>query len=303
MPTLSDDFEQRLLDFLSRHQLPVEFRATAADFYLPLARKLPELRAKTGPLFLGINGAQGTGKSTLADFLRMATNRLFGRNVAVLSVDDFYFTLDERVELARNVHPLLQTRGVPGTHDLNLLEQCLERLRQASSDDAVSIPRFDKAIDDRANAAHWPVVSGSVDLIILEGWCVGSQAVPDAALEEPVNALERDEDKNFVWRSYANEQLRTRYAPIYALLDALVFLKAPSFDAILRWRLEQEEKLAAISESDSAGLMKRDQIERFILFYERITRANLEMLASDAEIVFELDESHKVIASRFKRLE
>jgi D-glycerate 3-kinase len=170
-------------------------------------------------------------------------------------------------------------------------------LRQAGCDDAIALPRFDKAIDDRVSRSQWPEVSGPLDLIILEGWCVGSQSVPDAELAEPINSLERDEDEDGVWRRYANEHLRTQYAPIFAQLDALIFLRAPSFDAILRWRLEQEEKLATVSKSGSNGLMNREEIERFILFFERITRANLETLDQHADMVLRLDDSHGVTAA------
>ena len=74
----------------------------------------------------------------------------------------------------------------------------------------------------------------------------------------------------------------------------LVFLKAPSFDAILRWRLRQELKLAEKSHADSAGLMNKDDIMRFVQFYERLTRVNLATLPGMADVVFHLDESHNV---------
>ncbi len=285
-----------MTDFLSRHRLPAEFRRIAEQHYLPLAERLPRLCDAKRQLLLGVNGAQGTGKSTLADFLGLATESMFDWNVAVLSIDDFYFTLAERKALADEVHPLLRTRGVPGTHDTNMLARCLERLQQLGEGDRIALPRFDKAIDDRADESRWPVVQGPVDLVILEGWCVGTQAQSDAELKQPVNALERDEDPDGVWRRYVNDQLRTKYEPIFARLDALVFIGAPNFDAIFRWRLEQEEKLAASSPSGSSGLMNKQQITRFIHFYERLTRANLAVLPDRAEFVFRLDDSHAIIS-------
>jgi D-glycerate 3-kinase len=236
-----------MLEFRSRHQLPQAFQLIAEEYYLPLARKLPELRPETGPLFLGINGAQGTGKSTLADFLRLVGISMFDWNVAVLSLDDFDYTKEERTALANDVHPLLMTRGVPGTHDTVMLAQCLSELRRVRRHEEVSLPRFDKAIDDRDCDSRWPVVSGPIDLIVLEGWCVGSQSQTEADVREPINALERGEDIVGTWRRYANDQLRVHYAPIFDQLDMLVFLKAPSFDAILRWRIQQELKLAETS--------------------------------------------------------
>ena len=246
-------------------------------------------------MLLGVNGAQGTGKSTLADFLRLAAESMFDWNVAVLSIDDFYFTLAEREMLAGEIHPLLATRGVPGTHDTDMLAHYLERLLRLGESERIALPRFDKAIDDRADESCWPVVEGPIDLVILEGWCVGTAAQSDAELQRPVNDLERDEDPDGAWRRYVNDQLRAKYQAIFDQLDFLIFLGAPSFDAILRWRLEQEEKLADASPEDSSGLMNKEQIERFLQFYERLTRANLTALPNSADIVFNLDDTHSIM--------
>jgi len=291
-PTISDS---QMSDFLTQHRMPPDFRVTAEKYYVPLAARLTTLRGSKRQLLLGINGAQGTGKSTLADFLKLAATSIFGWNVAVLSIDDFYYTRDERKRLAEEIHPLLMTRGVPGTHDTSLLARYLKQLRQLGDDQSVALPRFDKASDDRADTSRWPVIKGPVDLVILEGWCVGTVAQTDAELALPVNALERDEDADGRWRRYVNEQLKTTYQPIFAQLDFLVFLRAPSFAAILRWRLVQEEKLADSSPADSSGLMSKDQITRFIQFYERLTRANLATLPEIADVVFWLDETHAII--------
>lgn len=290
-PALSDE---QLSDFLLRHRLPAEFRRTAETHFSPLASQLPELRGDRSVLLLGINGAQGTGKSTLAEFLRLATESMFNWHVAVLSIDDFYYTLEERRTLAKTVHPLFKTRGVPGTHDTRMLAQCLDQLRQLDTNELAALPRFDKATDDRADESRWPLVKGPIDLIIIEGWCVGSVAQTSDELQVPINRLEREEDSDRTWRFYVNAQLETKYKPIFDQLDALIFLRAPSFDAILRWRTEQEEKLAAVSPEHSSGLMNNEQIERFLQYYERLTRVNLEQLPNSSDIVFNLDEAHSM---------
>lgn len=293
---------QLISGFIDEHRLPASFRSTIDDHYGRVLPWLQERKLGETTLVLGINGAQGTGKSTLADFLAAHARQSAGWNVAVVSIDDFYLTRAERAVLAEEVHPLLKTRGVPGTHDVAMLEACLRDLPELGRDQSLALPRFDKAIDDRAAAETWPSVSGPVDLVILEGWCVGSIAQPEETLHEPCNALERDEDPDGTWRRFVNGRLRDAYEPVFDTLDALIFLKAPDFDAILEWRVEQEEKLAATESSDpSAGrsaLMDRAQIGRFIQHYERITRANLAMMPDFADMIVELAADHSISARR-----
>ena len=286
--------------FIAAHSLPDSFRTTATRFYEPLAEWLRRKSTPGTPFLLGINGAQGTGKSTLAAYLALALAEQGPRSVAVLSIDDFYLTKAERQALARTVHPLLAMRGVPGTHDVPMLRDCLSRLRSLGANEHYRLPRFDKASDDRAEEASWPVVVGPVDVIILEGWCVGSVAEPEAGLDSPVNALERRRDADGRWRRYVNERLRTDYAEVFEGLDALVFLQAPGFDAILRWRVEQEQKLAVTAGANATGILSESQVEEFIRYFERITRNNLRTVRSNADIVFELDEYHDCVASNYR---
>ncbi len=290
---------QHIEDFISRHRLPARFRRLIDEQYKPLVSWLIQQHQTNKPLLLGINGAQGTGKSTLADFLQLALEKGEGWHVAVLSIDGFYRTKAERKQLSDAVHPLLMTRGVPGTHDLQLLSTCIEQLRSLDSGTQLSLPRFDKAEDDRAVVETWPVVTGPINLIILEGWCVGSVPQNSAALSLPINDLERDMDPAGKWRHFVNKQLEEGYAELFADLDFLFFLKAPNFEAVLRWRLEQEEKLAAKSAEDSVGIMDRAHIANFIQHYERLTRANLESLPKIADVILELDDNHDCARSQY----
>ncbi len=290
--------EETLTNFLAEHRLPEAFEATARDYYEPLAARLPAMRGERSTLLLGINGAQGTGKSTLAEFLAVAAKELYGWRSAVLSIDDFYLTRAERRTLAADVHPLFATRGVPGTHDIGMLSATIDELVHLGDGEVARLPRFDKSIDDRAAEDQWPQVTGPLDLIVLEGWCVGSTAETQEALSEPANPLEDDEDPDGIWRGFANEQLRELYEPIFARLDALVFLAAPSFDAILEWRIEQEHKLA---EKSAAGthVMSDAEVTRFIGFYERITRHKLYAIPTRAEVVFTLRKDHGIAGATF----
>jgi len=284
--------QRQISDFISARRLPAAFRNLIERHYEPLAAWLLNRREAGKSLLVGINGAQGTGKSTLAAFLQLALETGHGWRVAVLSIDDFYLTRQARERLAGQVHPLLLTRGPPGTHDLQMLTGCCARLKALAAGDGLPLPRFDKATGERAEPGSWPVAHGPVDLVILEGWCVGSRPQVDAALLEPVNPLERKEDADGRWRHWVNAQLKSHYAAFFRQLDALIFLQAPSFSAVYRWRLEQEEKLATTSAGRSSGIMNEREVARFIQFYERLTRANLKSLPAIVDVVLELDEAH-----------
>jgi len=292
-----------LEDFIRAHQLPDAFAETAERCYLPLAEWVEsKLAAHDGETYvLGINGAQGTGKSTLADLLRDYLTSKYQRRVSMLSIDDIYLTRAEREALAANVHPLLRTRGVPGTHDVELGVAVIEQLRGLQPGATCKVPRFDKSEDERFPEGDWPVVTGPVDLVIFEGWCVGSQAAAPADLLEPVNELERTEDADGVWRRYVNDKLHNEYPRLFGLLDSLLFLRAPSFAAVHRWRLEQEHKLKA--RAPGAAVMSDAEVARFIQHYERVTAQNLAQLPALAAAVIELDEAHQATLTPSLQLE
>jgi D-glycerate 3-kinase len=298
-PPLKTLTHQQIADFVTAHRLPDRFFKLIEDHYSDLAEWLTKKRHPERTFFLGINGAQGTGKTTLAAYLQLALEQGCGWRVAILSIDDFYLTKLERTQLAVEIHPLLATRGVPGTHDIQMLTECTERLRALQPNETMALPRFDKSLDDRANPDSWPTVSGPIDLIILEGWCVGSMPQTGEALREAINDLEEHQDTSGDWRLHINEQLEGSYADLFTRLDALVFLQAPNFDAIYRWRVEQEEKLARISGPGAAGIMNREQITEFIQHYERLTRANIAGLRETADVTLELDDDHDCVRSRY----
>jgi D-glycerate 3-kinase len=292
----------KLDEFIHHNQLPDAFAASAERCFLPYAERLAsQLAAHDNKAFvLGINGAQGTGKSTLAHLLCDYLATEHDKIVVVLSIDDIYLTRDERAVLAQDVHPLLQTRGVPGTHDVALGISVIAQLQALQPGQSCKVPRFDKSRDDRCPPEDWSTVSGPVDLIIFEGWCIGSQAQEDVELEQAVNEFESSQDADCRWRQYVNEQLRGSYVALFQQLDSLLFLKAPSFAAVHRWRLEQEHKLRASAGADAAAVMSDEQVAEFIQHYERITTHNLALLPSAADVVIELDDAHQAVTNTYK---
>ncbi|HVI98995.1 MAG TPA: kinase [Sphingomonas sp.] len=242
------------------------------------------------PLVLGLCGAQGSGKTTIARALA-ARLRERGLRAAILSIDDLYVTHAERQALARRVHPLFATRGPPGTHDVALGLEVIARL---DAGEAVALPRFDKARDDRAPRETWPVIEGPLHLLIFEGWCVGAGPEPEAALAEPINDLERREDEGAAWRSYANEAL-AHYRPLFDRIDRLVLLAAPGFEVVRAWRGQQEEDLRT-ERPEGEAVMDAAAIDRFIQHYERLTRHILAEMPARADLTLRLDADRHVVA-------
>ncbi|KEQ51660.1 kinase [Sphingobium chlorophenolicum] len=241
-----------------------------------------------GLLAIGLCGAQGSGKSTLAAALQARLAR-DGIPAAILSLDDLYRTRAEREQLANAIHPLLRTRGVPGTHDIPLGLQVIESLERG---DPALLPRFDKATDDRLPETRWERAAAGTRLLLLEGWCVGARPQEEAALQAPVNALERDEDPDARWRSFVNHALATEYQPLFGRLNRLALLAAPGFDIVQRWRTQQEHALRKAA----PGGMTDAQVARFIQHYERLTRHILDEMPHRADLTVSLNESRRVTA-------
>lgn len=297
----------QLNDFIKSKRLPGAFIDTIKQHYLPLAEWINCHRPNNSSWVVGINGAQGSGKSTLSAVLKIILEHAYNCHTAVISLDDLYLSRADRQALAQTVHPLLQTRGVPGTHDPMLGIQLLDALSSLQQGQTLALPHFDKASDERLGEDKWPLFTGPTDVVIFEGWCMGSSPSPASALVEPINLLEATEDKNGKWRTYVNDKLRGDYQALFARNNVLMMLKAPNFANIHRWRWEQEQKLAATISADalhaaSTQVMNEADICRFIQHYERLTRQNLEQLPERADILFELDSERHIVHTHYRSL-
>lgn len=274
-------------------ELPKDYDAALLDWL--------QLRIENHPgcFVLGVCGSQGSGKSTLARKLILALQAR-GLRCATLSLDDLYLTHAERQQLARSVHPLLATRGVPGTHDVDMGCEVIEAARRLGSGDSLQLPRFDKAQDDRHPTSAWDTQQGPLDLLIFEGWCVGVGAQGPDALHTAVNELERNEDADGRWRRWVNQQLSEHYPKLFGQLDALLYLKIPGWSAVLNWRRQQEAETAAASTSGNNRLMNETQLQRFIQHYQRLTEHALDSLPLRANVVRSIDEAHQVVAQEIR---
>lgn len=271
---------------ITREALPRDYADIVAEYWTPLAGFLAACKLPGQPLLVGINGAQGSGKSTLCHFLELLLAHR-GLRAVTVSLDDLYLRKAERAELADSVHPLFATRGVPGTHDTALAQQVFDDLLGGQP---AAVPRFDKAVDDRNPAPQ--TVEPPVDIVLFEGWCVGARPQEETALAQPVNSLERDEDPLAIWRGTVNRHLQTDYAALFARMDVLVMLAVPGFESVKANRLLQERKLAA-ARPDGAGVMGEAAVMRFIMHYERLTRHIAEEMPARADVVLRIGDDHR----------
>lgn len=290
-----------LQHFLGRHQLPESYLSMAESAFSPLIDEFnTQYQVNQKTYIIGINGCQGSGKSTLADYLCTVVAEKYHLATVALSLDDFYLTKAERIELARKIHPLLAQRGVPGTHDVNL---AIDTISSLASGNKALITRFDKSMDDRVPEANSETITGHIGLVVIEGWCFGAKPQAPNSLIEPVNHLERLEDPDGVYRDYVNTALATQYPQLFELVDSTAMLRAPSFKTVFEWRLEQEQKLieklrSTKTDPASVSTMSDQEIRRFIQNFQRITEHCLEEMPTRVDHLFQLNAARQIVDYR-----
>ena len=284
---------------MAEHVLPDSYAEIVRTVHRPIAERLVSLRAQAGkPIVVGVCGTQASGKTTLAAFLKGLLEEA-GLKAEVLAIDDLYLSKEARQALAAEVHPLFITRGPPGTHDVPQGHRVLDVLTGQSPPDDVRMPCFDKAADTLAPRETWPALTGPVDVVLFEGWCVGARPQDEALLAEPINEMERVRDADGVWRRYANHRLGSDYAALFARIDCLLMLKAPDFDAVFEWRALQEKKLGDRLRAQGAltsgrKLMSEDDLRLFLAHYQRLTEHILKEMPPRADILVTLARDHAV---------
>ena len=260
-------------------------------FYLPLSEWIYSIYSKDFKTkIIGLSGGQGAGKSTITGILKLILNKKYGLNICVFSIDDFYKTKNERLRMSKKKHPLFITRGVPGTHDITLLNQTIRKLKQKKFR-TVLIPKFDKSKDDRYRKNKWQKIKIKPDIIIFEGWCVGTTHQNNNELKRPINLIEKKYDENLKWRKTVNNLIKKRYKNIFNKIDKLVFLKVPNFNYIIKWRWLQEQKMKLTTKSKKT--MSKTEVKEFIMFYERLTKHMIKNYSKISDLTIFLDKRHR----------
>ena len=285
------------LKFLSKEKIFDKSRATKIKSlkktYIPISFWIENKYKKKGKtLFLGFSGGQGSGKTTVAKILKIILKKFFKREIYVSSIDDFYKTLKDRNEMSHTIHPLFKTRGVPGTHDTNLIKKFFDFIKKKKFK-KFKLPKFDKSIDDRLNEKYWFNVKERPEIVIFEGWCVGAKPQLNSLLKKPINILEKYEDEDLIWRKHANEKIKREYKKIFAMIHDFIFMKIPNFNMVFKWRLLQENKLRKKSHVKKK-IMSHNKVRRFVMFYERITLQMIKDLSKSASVIIFLNKNHEI---------
>ncbi len=293
--SLSVQTLKTLTQEINNQSLPNYFLDSIQQWLVPIANTINTAYLnKKAPIIISFNGAQGSGKSTITRFISLILKHHFKRHSVNISLDDFYLTKQERVHLAQKIHPLLKTRGVPGTHDIELAIKTLKDLKICSQEKPCFIPVFDKAKDDRKEEQEWIKTETPCDVILFEGWCNHAPIQTEKDLITPMNDLEKNEDPQRIWRTFVNDQLSEYQQRLFSQCDNLFFIKIPHFSKVLEWRGIQEKKLALTNPKNN--VMDKNDLLRFIQHYERITRSCLIELRIIADTIIELDDNHQIKA-------
>ena len=270
------------------------------SFLIPMCFWIVNKTKNKKPYFVGLAGGQGTGKTTVSSIIKIILENYFKIKVFKISIDDFYKTRKERLNLSKRIHPMLKTRGVPGTHDIKMMLNFFKKVKSKNFK-KMKLPNFNKAVDDRFIQKHWYRIDQKPDVIIFEGWCVGAKAELNKTLKKPINSMEKLNDKKFVWRKYANQQLRTKYKDLYSQLNCMVYLKAKNFNMLQKWRLKQEHKLwLKTNKSSSHKIMSKGDVINFMQTYQRITEHMFKNMPKYASIVLNLNNNHQIKSAVYK---
>lgn len=244
------------------------------------------------PIVVGISAPQGSGKTFAVEQSKRFLNEQFPKlNVVTLLLDDVYLTHEKQTELtqyAKSVdNKLLQGRGLPGTHELSLLQDIINKVKQKS---AIAVPQYDKSAfngeGDRLPKELWPLLD-NVDLVLIEGWFIGYQPLSKDTLIAKYNSLPPDsaaKSNKLEHLLDINARLKD-YVPIWQSFDYFVNFETNDINNVFTWRLQQEHDL--IKKKGSG--MTDDQVRQFINRYMAMYELYYQDLCESSEVKVRID--------------
>ena len=233
---------------------------------------------------LMIAGSQGSGKSTLSIQIKKYFKKFYFKSVVILSIDDFYLSTNQRKQLAKKLKTnLFDTRGVPCTHNLKLLIETVDKLKRNNF--PVYIPIFDKVTDNKKK--HNRKIN-KADLIILEGWCVGSKPINPEYLKKNINDLEKINDPKMIWRTAYNQAL-VEYQKLFNKFNYYIFIKLPNWQYVINWKYKQELGLRSLRKDNHL----KKKLFLFIQYYEKLSKWMSLTSPDICNVLITLDKNQK----------
>lgn len=248
------------------------------------------------PLFVGFNGVQGVGKTTLVSQLLEVLRVEHRLKVVVLSIDDLYLTHTDQIALATQFkhNPLFQHRGIPGTHDLGLAKEVvLDGLLHGKE---TKIPVYDKALfngqGDRLPKSQWLTSEANPDVILLEGWCVGFQSIP----ENDIISLSSKTKYDASILSQMNQSLKN-YHELFDKFDAMVHISARDLKNVYKWRQQQELELHRVKGKGMTPDQVKDFVDGYWPAYVLYTEGVGRGLKKDHLLRIVVDDNREILES------
>ena len=289
---LFEDTKKSLNELAKNLEISSVSNSFFTEIVIPLTSFFNSLEKRDHPYFICFTGGQGSGKTTLSEFVQLALQEGYKKKSLGFSIDDIYKTPEEREDLAKSIHPLCKVRGVPGTHDVKLGLDTLNSLVRAQPSTLTSIPSFSKPLDQHYPKETWREYKGKPDFIFFDAWCGGARPVSTENWKPPMNILEKEEDPKGIWSKWSNTELAGDYQILFERFDLLLMIKVPSMEHVYESRWLQEQTLAKTLKDPEIKkkIMNKQEVFRFVMHYERLTRYILEEMPSFADIVLERDK-------------
>tara|TARA_B100000700_G_scaffold317576_1_gene409196 strand:+ start:3314 stop:4324 length:1011 start_codon:yes stop_codon:yes gene_type:complete len=236
------------------------------------------LRNNKNYTIIGLSGLPGSGKSTLGNWINNLAREL-GLDIKVISLDDFYLPGDE-MDISMKGNPWNVPRGYPGSHSIDLLNQCLDTFLNTG---VFNCPTFDKSLrDGRGDRSGWYELKSKI--LILEGWFVGCEPISnlrqiDSLYDDKFNLGLTQSEKEF---RFSIQESLINYSKIWEKFDKILHLKSSLFNNTILWKKQQESEMIKLKGSG----LKDNRLNDFIrMIQASIPQQSLSTINSDTTIL------------------